>query len=575
MPTPIDTVAGPLETQVSELTSLLTSVGEANARAAELMAELEEAREILEARNQELERQRIELEQALQTARCASAAKEAQSRFLANISHEMRTPLNGVLGMSSILLSTTLSQDQVEFTHNIQKSAGSLLCLVNDLLDLAKIEAGHLTLEHQPLSPLDCIESAMQLVAPAAHSKGLELILDPVFRFPKTLVGDAGRFQQILRNLLSNAVKFTPSGEIVVSAEVAESDAKSVLLRVAVRDTGIGIPLEVQGQLFSPFTQAEASTARVFGGTGLGLAISRNLAEQMGGSIQLQSVPTRGSTFTFTVRMECQHPFETLAFNRLPSRPLLIVAANAKLRSSVAACAAAWGLIPASRRSVIEALYTLADDSDPPIVVADADLADSSFLVETVDPKRLLLLSAPRANNQLSSAVRSYSEGHRLYKPVSMPVLWEKLAELCGVRSHSESEGLSEKSPSPESYLLNALVVDDNEINLLVASHTLRRLGLQVEVAADGYQALDLLGNGNFDIVFMDCQMPGLDGYETARMIRQSESTTRLPIVALTAHAMLGDREKCFAAGMDEYLSKPLATPALQALLTKLFPMRA
>jgi two-component system, sensor histidine kinase and response regulator len=473
----------------------------------------------------------------------AQAANRAKSEFLANMSHELRTPMNGVIGMASLLLDTELTAQQRDYAQTVHHSANSLLSLVNDILDLSKIEAGKLVLEPLVFDLRETVEEAAVLLGVRAAEKGLALVarVDPAL--PRRLVGDLGRLRQVITNLTGNAIKFTARGHVYLDLSLVERRMDSLLVRLEVRDTGIGIPADKREHIFDKFTQADASTTRRYGGTGLGLAICRELIELMGGHITVESVEGSGSTFRCTLALAAAagQPAEVPA---LLGRPLLLATTGTLERGVLRELLQAEG---ATVR-----IGAPQDAVPGELVVVDAGddaLPDGCHGVVLVDPGR-----------------RHECPWYCVSRPVRRR---ELLSALAG------SPGLPAGSPSAPAYRTpykrpaHVLLVEDTVVNQKVATSMLKRLGFTVDLAQTGREAVERSAAGGYAVILMDCQMPEMDGLEATRLIREREVAggPRVPIVAMTAHAMQGDRERCLAAGMDDYLSKPVRRDALEAVL--------
>jgi len=526
-----------------------------------------------------------DLENARQRAEEATRAK---SEFLANISHEIRTPMNAMIGMTELALATRITREQREYLSAIESSADALLRLVNDLLDFSKIEARKLQLDHVAFNLRDALEDTMRVLAPRAQQKGVELACQIQPSVPDALVGDPLRLRQIVVNLVGNAIKFTEHGEVVLRVQLESSRNGNAQLHFSVTDTGIGIPVEKQAIIFEAFSQADSSTTRRYGGTGLGLAISAQLVELMGGKISVESQPDRGSTFHFTAWFEVQQAgtkkTPLLPWRTLAHLPVLIVDDNATNRRILEEVFANWhmrGVAVDGGRSALATLEDSLHKNQPfAVVLLDGHMPDmDGFTVAErisndrrfAGTKLVMLTSAGQPEDV--ARCRNLGISAYLTKPIKQSELFDVIVTAIGqpLATRRRAPKLRKRSLSAHRRL-HVLVAEDNQVNQLLATRIFEKLGHQVTVVSNGRDACSAVQAGKFDLVAMDVQMPEMDGLEATTAIRIWEKPrgTHIPIIAMTAHAMKGDRESCLAAGMDAYTSKPIRIRELERAITEL-----
>jgi len=527
------------------------------------------------------QRKRAELAIAGARDRAIEAAR-VKAQFLATMSHEIRTPINAVIGMTELLIEGDLTTEQREYSETVQSSAQALLGIINDILDFSKLEVGRLAIDTIPFSPIEAVEAAADILASNARKKRLSLVTYVAPDVPPLLVGDANRIRQILLNLIGNAIKFTASGNVVVRCSVDRPEGDFTVVRFSVSDTGIGVSPENVAKLFAPFAQAEGSTSRRYGGTGLGLSISKQLVELMDGEIGVESRPGAGATFWFTARLERVDSDFDVPVSSLRNARVLIVDDDGVSRQILEQYLLSWGIIGTGTASAAHALLLLeaAARRGAPFHAAlidyfmpDVDGIGLGTAIKASPPIASLPLILVTAFDEPGRGRDAIERGFSAYlrKPLRQSALYDALAAAIAHTDRDAEPVANEAVPVAHHDDVLILLAEDHPVNQKLALQQLKKLGYRAHAVNNGREALDALEHTEFSLVLMDCQMPELDGYDATRAIRRREASrgVHVPIVALTANALAGDRDACIAAGMDDYLSKPVQLSELRAMIER------
>jgi len=580
-----------------ELWSRRIELQESNNRLEQLNKQLTETGSALKTANNSLQqeiRERMNTEQALLLAREeADSANQAKSEFLANMSHEIRTPLNAITGFIHLVLKTTLSKKQRNYLNKVKLSSNNLLNVINDILDFSKIEADKIDIEYVPFGLDNVLENLINMMAVKADEKGLELLVDCAPGLPKHLIGDPLRLGQILINLTNNAIKFTEKGEVLIAIELLVQENSTAKIRFKVSDTGIGMTNEQVARLFQPFSQADSSTTRKYGGTGLGLVISHKLLKLMNGEISVVSEPGKGTSFTFTLPFSCSSEdcTTTKISTQIQQAQVLVVDDNQMARSILVGILRSLGIDANSVDSgeaALKELHCQSEDKPYDLVLLDwkmpgMDGLETAYRIQTDNQfektPHIVMMTAYTQDEIYSLAqAQQLSLERVLSKPITPSQLLESLqSALCSsgdLITVADNTAVDQTNNIALLKGKRVLLVEDDELNQEIAIELLRFAGLNVTLAIHGQQAVDTLMSKSevdppFDIVLMDCQMPVMDGYEATKEIRRNKLFSKLPIIAMTANAMAGDREKCLAAGMNDHLAKPIDSQQLYNILNR------